>query len=93
MLQWYGVLVSGSINEHGVKKIILAVSDIMTFLLRVAVVWMILLYILNSVSARAANSANWHAVVLKPLLLSQQVDCDEFEESVNVTVPSTNAGI
>ena len=58
-------------------------------------VWMMLLHTLNFISARlsAANSANWHAVVLKPPLLTQQVDYDKFEDSVNVTVPSTNAGM
>ena len=58
-------------------------------------VWMMLLHRLNFVSARlsAANSASWHAAVLKPPLLSQQVDYNEFQDSVNVTVPSTNAGM
>ena len=70
----------------------------MIFLLKVAVV---MLHTFNFVSSRssAANSANWHAVVLKPpqSLLSQQVDYNEFEDSVNnniiITVSSTNAGM
>ena len=68
----------------------------MMFLQRVAVVYRddaaaaacIKLYFCK-IRLSAANSA----IVLKPPLLSQQVDYNEFEDSINVTVPSTNAGM
>ena len=51
--------------------------------------WM--LYMFASVST--ANTTAWHTVELRtPPVFSQQVDDDEFEDSIRVTVPSTNAG-
>lgn len=46
-------------------------------------------------SASAADSTSWHTVVLKSPVLShdRQVDYDDPEDSINVTVPSANAGM
>lgn len=78
-------------------RVIAAGSDIIcTILFEVSrmlflriVVCMLLVYAFAS----ASNSTSWHTVVLKKPVLSQQVDYDEFEDSISVTVPSANAGM
>ena len=50
--------------------------------------WMLYMYI----SINAAHTTTWHTIELRTPMFSQQVDDDEFEDSVHVTVPSTNAG-
>ena len=51
--------------------------------------------VLLCASASASNFISWHTVVVKTpdSVFHQQVDYDEFEDSINVTVPSAYAGM
>ena len=57
-------------------------------LLSVAV-WMLLM------CTCASNFTSWHTVVVKTpdSVFHQQVDYDEFEDSINMIVPSAYAGV